>query len=64
MTGYAASQRKVPLVFEVRDLWPEMPIAMGALQSPWLGDKPLLIYAGTFGRVNSANKFFDMLAAA
>jgi glycosyltransferase involved in cell wall biosynthesis len=25
----------VPLVFEVRDLWPELPIAMGALRSPW-----------------------------
>lgn len=117
---YAACRRKVPMVFEVRDLWPEMPIAMGALKSPlqirsaraleswayrhaasvvalspgmkqgvvntgypacqvavipnssdnqefafdadaaqrfrearsWLGDKPLLIYAGTFGRVN------------
>ena len=117
---YAAHLRKAPMVFEVRDLWPEMPIAMGALQSPllicaaraleswayrhaaaivalspgmkqgvvdagypprrvavipngsdneeyafdakaarrfrsarpWLGEKPLLIYAGTFGRVN------------
>ena len=117
---YAARRRKVPMVFEVRDLWPELPIAMGALKSPlqiraaraleswayrhaaavvalspgmkqgvvdtnypacqvavipnssdnrefasneeaaqrfraarsWLGDKPLLIYAGTFGRVN------------
>ncbi len=117
---YAANKRKVPMVFEVRDLWPEMPIAMGVLKNPlqirlakalerwayrhsaavvalspgikegvvqagydackvavipnssdnrefaynldaaqqfrlaraWLGDKPLLIYAGTFGRVN------------
>jgi len=24
-----------PMVFEVRDLWPELPIAMGALRSPW-----------------------------
>jgi len=31
---YAARRRKVPMVFEVRDLWPEMPIAMGALKSP------------------------------
>ena len=31
---YAARRRKVPMVFEVRDLWPEMPIAMAALQSP------------------------------
>ena len=117
---YAARRRKVPMVFEVRDLWPEMPIAMGALRNPllrysarqlerwayrnaravvalspgmkegvaatlfpgnriavipnssdnceftcnagavtafrdardWLGNKPLLVYAGTFGRVN------------
>lgn len=26
-----ARLKKIPLVFEVRDLWPEMPIAMGAL---------------------------------
>jgi glycosyltransferase involved in cell wall biosynthesis len=25
---------KVPMVFEVRDLWPEMPIALGALRNP------------------------------
>jgi glycosyltransferase involved in cell wall biosynthesis len=28
--------RPVPLVFEVRDLWPEIPIAMGGLRSPLL----------------------------
>lgn len=27
--------RRIPMVFEVRDLWPELPIAMGALRSPW-----------------------------
>jgi len=116
----ASRKKKVPLVFEVRDLWPEMPIAMGAIKSPvlrylahklerwayrnsaavvalspgmkegvvrtgysadrvavipnssdnaefqhdadaaamfradrdWLGDKPLLVYTGTFGVVN------------
>ena len=26
--------RRVPMVFEVRDLWPELPIAMGALRNP------------------------------
>ena len=25
---------KIPMVFEVRDLWPELPIAIGALKSP------------------------------
>jgi glycosyltransferase involved in cell wall biosynthesis len=36
---YTKWRRGVPLVFEVRDLWPAVPIAMGALQSPitrWL----------------------------
>jgi len=115
-------------VFEVRDLWPEMPIAIGALTNPlqakaaraleawayrnasavvalspgmkqgvvrsgypssrvavipnscdnaefandqvaarqfraarsWLGDKPLLIYAGTFGRVNGVCYAVDL----
>lgn len=31
---YAARRLSVPLVFEVRDLWPEVPIAMGALRNP------------------------------
>ncbi|MEI8668068.1 glycosyltransferase family 4 protein [Pseudoalteromonas sp. B131b] len=26
--------KKVPMVFEVRDLWPELPIAVGAIKSP------------------------------
>ena len=120
---FTARKLKVPMVFEVRDLWPEMPIAMGALKnskmqflakkleswayqnsaavvalSPgmkagvlktgypekqvavipnssdnlvfvhndeavkkfraervWLDDKPLLIYAGTFGKVNGVD---------
>lgn len=33
---YAARKQKCPLVFEVRDLWPEMPIAIGALRNPLL----------------------------
>lgn len=117
---FTARKLKVPMVFEVRDLWPEMPIAMGALRnsvlrfcakklenwayhnsaavvalSPgmkdgilkagypadqvavipnssdnlefmhnakdamqfraervWLSNKPLLVYTGTFGKVN------------
>lgn len=120
---FTARKLKVPMVFEVRDLWPEMPIAMGALKNPvlrflakklehwayknssavvalspgmkegilktgypesqiavipnssdnlefmhnaeaatqfranriWLSDKPLLIYAGTFGKVNGVD---------
>lgn len=30
----AAKRCKVPMVFEVRDLWPEVPIALGALRNP------------------------------
>lgn len=36
---FAARKNKIPMVFEVRDLWPELPIAMGALRNPivkWL----------------------------
>ncbi|MGP4865182.1 glycosyltransferase family 4 protein [Psychrobacter sp. T6-5] len=119
----AARKLKIPMVFEVRDLWPEMPIAMGALKnrtlqrvakrlenwtyqnsdaivalSPgmkdgvvktgypsnkvavipnssdnfeftynesdaekfrtdrtWLGSRPLLVYAGTLGKVNGVD---------
>jgi glycosyltransferase involved in cell wall biosynthesis len=32
--GYAAWRRGVPMVLEVRDVWPEVPIAVGALRSP------------------------------
>jgi glycosyltransferase involved in cell wall biosynthesis len=31
---YAAWRRRVPWVLEVRDLWPEVPIAVGALRNP------------------------------
>ena len=31
---YAAKRTKIPMVFEVRDLWPELPIAVGALKNP------------------------------
>jgi glycosyltransferase involved in cell wall biosynthesis len=35
LPGIAAARRhRVPLVFEVRDLWPEAPIQMGALRQP------------------------------
>jgi len=30
---YAARRLRIPMVFEVRDLWPELPIAVGALRS-------------------------------
>ena len=31
---YASKKQNIPMVFEVRDLWPELPIAMGALKNP------------------------------
>lgn len=33
---YASKRHRTPMVFEVRDVWPEVPIAMGALRSPAL----------------------------
>ena len=33
---YASKRLRVPMVFEVRDLWPELPIAIGALNNPIL----------------------------
>jgi len=36
---YAAWRRRIPLVFEVRDMWPAVPIAIGAIRNPlavWL----------------------------
>ncbi len=33
---YAARRLKKPMVFEVRDLWPELPIAVGVLKNPFL----------------------------
>lgn len=124
--------RRCPMVFEVRDLWPEIPIAMGVLRSaparlaahglarvayacanrivalspgmaqgvaatgypeprihvipnsadlrlfdvdpargralraehPGLGDRPLVVYAGTLGRANGVGYLVDVAAAA
>lgn len=33
---YASKRNKIPMVFEVRDLWPELPIAVGAIKNPIL----------------------------
>lgn len=127
----AARQCKVPLVFEVRDLWPDGPIALGVISNPlaisasrylerfiynnsdriialspgmakgivktgypkdrisvipnscdfdlfnvpvehglqirkrysWLKDRPMLIYAGTFGFVNNLSYMVNLAAA-
>ena len=127
--AYAALRRRVPMVMEVRDLWPELPIAIGALRSPvtrwaawrleawayrrsarvialsqgtadsiaerfpevpvtiipngcdldlfaeadeagralrdadpWLGDRPLILYAGTIGWYNGVDYLVRMAA--
>lgn len=125
---YVSRRMKVPMVFEVRDLWPEIPIAIGALRNPllqlmarklekwayfnssaivalspsmrdgvvatgyppsktviipnssdnddfdvpsavgqefraartWLGDRPLITYAGTLGRINGVAYLVDL----
>ncbi len=31
---YTARRKRIPMIFEVRDLWPQLPIAMGALRNP------------------------------
>lgn len=31
---YASKRQGVPMVFEIRDLWPDVPIAIGALRNP------------------------------
>ena len=33
---YASQRKKIPMVFEVRDLWPEAPIQLGVLRNPVL----------------------------
>ena len=125
---YASKKQKIPMVFEIRDLWPELPIAIGALKNPitrffakvlelfayrnaasiitlspgmkdgvlrtgypsnkiavipnssdfdlfqvdssegksfrakrhWLGEKPLLIYVGTFGLINGVDYMVNL----
>ncbi len=127
---YAARRSGAPMVFEVRDLWPEVPIALGALGNPaiqvaarwlerfayrnaasvvalspgmaegvkragvpadrvhvipngsdldlfapdpalrarfrsehaWLGDRPLVVYTGTFGLVNGVGYLIEVAA--
>ncbi|MEV1154540.1 glycosyltransferase family 4 protein [Micromonospora chokoriensis] len=128
---YSARRRRVPMVLEIRDVWPEVPIALGALRSPlsryaaqrlerfayqnarqvialspgmadsirrrfpkvpvtvvpnacdrslfataeaagarlraelaWLGDRPLVLYAGTLGYVNHVEYLVRVAAAA
>ncbi len=49
---YASKRCKVPMVFEVRDLWPAVPIAIGALSNPLL--KQMAIWLETFAYRNAS----------
>jgi glycosyltransferase involved in cell wall biosynthesis len=130
--AYAAWRSQVPMVLEIRDLWPELPIAIGALRGklairaarmlehwayrrssrivalspgmrdgvirtgvnpdrvavvpngcdldlfatppeqvlamrasyPWLGDRPVVLYAGTIGRINGVRYLVAVARAA
>lgn len=130
--AYAAARQRVPWVFEVRDMWPDVPIAIGAIRLPflvaaaqglekmayrqaahvialapgmkddivakgiapekvtvipngcdldifeeaakekgglrdefsWLGDGPLVLFAGTLGKANGINYLIQLAAAA
>src|SRR5690625_4937567 len=38
----ASKKHRIPMVFEVRDLWPELPVAIGAIRNPaliWMAKK-------------------------
>ncbi|MGH1480686.1 MAG: glycosyltransferase family 4 protein [Geminicoccales bacterium] len=47
---WAAKRKKRPMVFEVRDLWPEIPIAIGVLKS-----RPLIMVARWLERFSYKN---------
>jgi len=125
---YASKRQKIPMIFEVRDLWPKIPIAIGAIKNPivkkasywiekwayknseavvalspgmkegiinagydhhriatipnscdndffnnnpdsafifrqqreWLKDRPLLLYSGTFGKINGVSYLVEL----
>ena len=50
---YASKRLRIPMVFEVRDLWPEVPIAIGAIRNPLL--KTLARQLERFAYRNSAH---------
>lgn len=45
---YAARRKRIPMVFEVRDLWPELPIAIGALRGRIFIGAALLLERWTY----------------
>ena len=47
---YASWRQNIPMVFEVRDMWPAVPIAMGAIRNPLLGWLARLLEKTTYQR--------------
>ena len=57
--AYAARCQKVPMVFEVRDLWPDVPIAMGALTNPIMIRASLLLEQFAIKNADAFVALFD-----
>ena len=57
--AYAARCQRVPMVFEVRDLWPEVPIAMGALTNPIMIRASLLLEQFAIKNADAFVALFD-----
>ena len=51
--AYASRRAGVPMVFEVRDVWPEVPIAMGLLDNPLLRFSARRLEAWAYGQSSS-----------
>lgn len=49
----ASKRRSVPIVFEIRDLWPDVPIAIGAISNPILKTLAVLLEWWTYRNVQS-----------
>jgi glycosyltransferase involved in cell wall biosynthesis len=60
--AYAAYRRRVPMVFEVRDLWPEVPIALGALRSPVMRRLAWALEAWAYRRSSHVIALSDSMA--
>lgn len=57
--AYAARCQRVPMVFEVRDLWPDVPIAMGALTNPIMIRASLLLEQFAIKNADAFVALFD-----
>ncbi|MGH3798588.1 MAG: glycosyltransferase family 4 protein [Pseudonocardiaceae bacterium] len=62
--SYAALRNRVPMVFEVRDVWPEVAIAMGALHNPFLQRASLALEAWAYRTSDSIIALSPEMAAS